>query len=165
MHKIRLHHCDAGERRDRELTIWEAARRIPASWSRSSRKKKKTLRGKIAISRFLRLLELEVPHGGLGSLPHEGKVPLQLLVGVCEGVVVPDAAQLVCPGGSQGPLAAHQNGAHSDLVLRWILSPDVDGQFHTPSLEQEAHEVPRAPDGNYGYGTKRWDVKGVKTLL
>lgn len=50
------------------------------------------IEGKFAISRALGLLELEVPHGCIGSLPHEGKVPLQLFVGVCEGVVVPDAA-------------------------------------------------------------------------
>lgn len=42
--------------------------------------------------RLLHLLKLEVPHGCIGSLPLEGKVPLQLFVGVCEGVVVRDAA-------------------------------------------------------------------------
>lgn len=50
------------------------------------------IEGEVAISRALGLLELEVPHGRIGSLPHEGKVPLQLFVGVREGVVVPDAA-------------------------------------------------------------------------
>lgn len=109
------------------------------------------------------LLKLEVPRGGVGSLPHKGKVPLQLFVRVCEGVVVGDAAQLVCSRGSEGPVAAHQNGAHSgrsDLFFNSILGPGVnpgtpDSEFNATSLEQESHEVPGASDCDYGYKTSK----------
>lgn len=123
--------------------------------------KERGLEGKPAISWVLRLLKLEVPHGCIGSLPHKGKVPLQLFVGVCEGVVLRDAAQFVCSRGSEGPVAAHQNGAHSrrpDLFFNSILGPDAnpgppDSEFYATSLEQETHEVTRASNCNYGYKT------------
>lgn len=105
------------------------------------------------------LLKLEVPHGRIGSLPHKGEVPLQLFVGVSEGVVVRDAVQFLCSRGSEDPVAANQNRANYcrlDPIFNSILSPALDpgppdSDIYTTGLEQETHEVLRASNCNYGY--------------
>lgn len=99
---------------------------------------------------MLVLHEPDVAHRNIWSSPHKRQVPLQLFVGVGDGVALGQAVQGVGPWWGQDPGAPCRQGTEPpgpDPSTSAVPMPFDTAE--AASLEQETHEVPRTSNRHW----------------